>query len=311
MKIIKRVMALFLSALLLICFASTQVFSSEIQEVGLNISCMDSDVPLEGAEFHLYLVSEMDEFGNLSVTEEFSKYHVNIFGNDDESWRVLASTLEGYVRRDQISPMESAKTNDGGLVSFSDGLVPGLYLVLGESLEQYGRRYVFSPFMVMLSGIGEEENKITVNAKYSYEEIPDHPELTSRKVLKIWKDDGHKSARPKQIVVQLLCDGEVYDTVTLNVQNNWRHIWSELDNSHSWTLVEKELEHYTVEIVQEGITFVVTNTFEADTPKDPVPPDPTLPQTGQLWWPVPMLISAGLLFILIGLIFRRGRDSEK
>ncbi len=36
-----------------------------------------------------------------------------------------------------------------------------------------------------------------------------------------------------------------------------------------------------------------------------------LPQTGQLWWPVPMLVFAGLLCIVVGLIRRRGAGYEK
>ena len=34
------------------------------------------------------------------------------------------------------------------------------------------------------------------------------------------------------------------------------------------------------------------------------PPD-KLPQTGQLWWPVPLLASAGLLLTAAGVVIRR------
>lgn len=37
---------------------------------------------------------------------------------------------------------------------------------------------------------------------------------------------------------------------------------------------------------------------------------PTLPQTGQLWWPVPIMLLAGLALIALGLM-RRGRSYEK
>jgi LPXTG-motif cell wall-anchored protein len=41
-------------------------------------------------------------------------------------------------------------------------------------------------------------------------------------------------------------------------------------------------------------------------PKPTPPPEkPKLPQTGQLWWPIPMLVCAGLLLIIIGLLRRR------
>lgn len=45
------------------------------------------------------------------------------------------------------------------------------------------------------------------------------------------------------------------------------------------------------------------------TPTPSTPPDKPLPQTGLLWWPVPVLVSAGLLLILIGCLKRkRGND---
>lgn len=38
---------------------------------------------------------------------------------------------------------------------------------------------------------------------------------------------------------------------------------------------------------------------------------PTLPQTGVLWWPIPVLVSCGLIFFLIGLIQRRQHNNER
>ena len=36
-----------------------------------------------------------------------------------------------------------------------------------------------------------------------------------------------------------------------------------------------------------------------------------LPQTGQLWWPVPMLAGAGVLLLLAGLIQRRRGEYDE
>ncbi len=43
------------------------------------------------------------------------------------------------------------------------------------------------------------------------------------------------------------------------------------------------------------------------TPEPTPTPDKRLPQTGQLFWPIPILAGAGLLFIVIGSIMRRRR----
>lgn len=50
------------------------------------------------------------------------------------------------------------------------------------------------------------------------------------------------------------------------------------------------------------------------TPTQPVKdPDPTLPQTGQLWWPVPLLAVSGMAFFALGwflFVTRRKRDAK-
>lgn len=64
--------------------------------------------------------------------------------------------------------------------------------------------------------------------------------------------------------------------------------------------------------------MVFTNKYSAtDTP--PTPPGPTpppgprpiLPQTGQLWWPVPVLLIAGIFLTALGLVKRRGARHGK
>jgi len=47
-------------------------------------------------------------------------------------------------------------------------------------------------------------------------------------------------------------------------------------------------------------------------PKDPTTPtDPKLPQTGQLNWPIPVLVIAGLVLIVAGLLLRRGKKDKR
>lgn len=323
MTIFKRLSA-FLGAMLLICmllpvsaFAAGSIDPN--RDVSLTISYRDGNTALRGASFSVYLVATVDEYGELTTTNNFANYNVKIRGKNDAAWRTLASTLEGYVLRDGLTPADKGTTDRQGSITFpSTGkkLTQGLYLVIGSRLTQNGRRYDPAPFMAMLPAQNVTSNTweydIAVNAKYDSSAIPTNPPVTpgttriSRKVLKVWEDKGFEADRPKEIEVQLLRGGEVYSTVKLNAANNWRYTWTDLDSRYAWKVVEKELDGYTVTVTREGVTFVVTNTYGETIEDNETPLSGELPKTGQLWWPVPVLIAAGLLFIIIGLARRRG-----
>ena len=58
---------------------------------------------------------------------------------------------------------------------------------------------------------------------------------------------------------------------------------------------------------RDGDSFVVTNTLN-----DPGEgPEGELPATGLLWWPLPILIAAGVIFVVIGLLLRKKGDGDE
>lgn len=347
MIIRKRMTAALAGVLMLLMLLPVQVLAEgDIdlnQDVSLTLSCHDGETPLTGAESDIYLAATVDEYGELTPTEDFKQFDVNIRGENDDAWRELASTMEGYVLKNGIAPTDSGETDKQGILEFpcnQKKLQPGLYLVLGQSHTQGGRVYEASPFLVMLPGRDQETGEwiydVTAEPKLDSEPVPEVPGTVTRKVLKVWKDEGHEKERPQEITVQLLQDGRVFDTVTLNADSNWRHTWTDLDRDHKWTVVENEVENYTAAVTREGITFVVTNTYDEDVPDEsepsetepsesepsesepPVPPSnpgkptrPNLPNTGQLWWPVPVLLAGGFLLIVVGVIRRRGTGHEE
>ena len=85
----------------------------------------------------------------------------------------------------------------------------------------------------------------------------------------------------------------------------WRAL-AETLAAYAQRVVELTPEGYTVSITQEAGTFLVTNTPKQPPETPPVTPpvnppgQKTLPQTGALWWPVPILAAAGLLLIAAG-----------
>ena len=63
--------------------------------------------------------------------------------------------------------------------------------------------------------------------------------------------------------------------------------------------------------LREGITFVITNRYADAPPPTTTPGGGKLPQTGQLWWPVPVLFAVGLALIVLGVARRREGGYEE
>ncbi len=412
MKIRKKLLSLLLCTVCVFMLLPVQVFAAGAidtgRDVSLTVQYAHDKAPVSGVQFDLYRVADVDAYAEFTLTGDFQNYPVQINGLTAETWKTLAETLSAYADRDTLTSLDSVKTDAKGMLTFpsqKSSLKPGLYLVVGRQLVQDGYTYTTEPFLVSLPNLDTESDTwtydVTVTPKHTQTENPPTPDdrTVTRKVLKVWKDDV-KQFRPKEVIVQLLKDGAVYDTVTLNAANNWRYTWEKLleynkDGSKIvWSVVEKELEDYTVLITQEGVTFTVTNTYSPYEPEDDTvtrtvlkvwddkgyeskrpksvqvtllqngtaydtqtlnstngwqytwsklpkhdkngkeiswticevsvsgyvssirqngytfvltntPNEPKLPQTGVLWWPVPVLACGGLAFLIVGALSRR------
>lgn len=287
--------------------------------------------PVADVKFSVYRVA--DEKGNL--TGSFKDYPVSLSNLDSTGLKNAAETLAGYVIRDNIQSTDNTKTDANGVAAFptSKAMEKGVYLVIGESYST--EAYVCNIEPILLSLPNKDENgnilyDVKADSKF---ELIEKDKTTQMSVVKVWKDKT-ESYRPSKVEVQLIdnASGKVQDTVTLNKDNNWRYTWTNLPVGHLWSVVEKNVpEYYTVSSKREGFTVELTNTSEKEytPPEDSVPDSPEpgednpseptvtgggdsqtgskLPQTGTLWWPVPVLAALGLIFIVIGLI-RRQKD---
>ena len=143
-----------------------------------------------------------------------------------------------------------------------------------------------------LVSLGQEGDAFLLTNTYQ----PD-TDLVTRRVQKRWDDVGHTGKRPATITVELLCNGLVYDTQKLSQENSWQYIWENLPakdqtgKENRWNLREIEPQGYTSKVWQEEDTFLVLNSYKGT----------KLPQTGQLWWPVPLLTVGGLALVALGL----------
>lgn len=309
MKICKKIICAVLLSMLfpVLTFAAGTTEQDQTYSLTIHAACGEKNI--ESMEIRGYLISNMDANGELTVTEKFASYkeNLNIRGKNDSAWEAAAVKLEDVILKDaSLKADVSAKTDKNGMTTFKN-LSRGLYLILSDSVEVNEKVYTAAPFFVMLpeQGTQTEQYDVTVNMK-----LEENPVRADYKVIKVWEDSCHQDQRPKSIEIVLWCDGEEYDKVTLPENGHWDHTWKELETGYKWSVTEKKQDGYKEpEITQKGYTFTVTNTCSKATTGAQT--SSKLPQTGQLWWPVPLLICAGLLFIIVGLIRRRRDEHEK
>lgn len=310
-----------LSALLCVVLLSTCVYAGEInpgKTCALTVRCKHT---VEDVAYAIWRVAEVDADVRFRYVSPFKNKGFHS-ANDHDDWEDTAETLAGYVERERIAPLAIAETNARGNATF-EKLKTGLYLVLGEPYTYDGKTYEQDSFLIALPTRSDNtqpwEYDVTTIRKPAGQ--VEHPtQKVDVEVLKIWSgDDG--ILRPASVTVQLLQNGQVYDTVTLNRRNNWEHRWTELPAGFVWRVTEAQVPAgYSVLVQRNGNKFVIINTYDVpeepqkpkppedfeDIPDDDVPLDkPKLPETGTSQWIVPLLLSAGALLFLLGLLRRR------
>lgn len=170
-------------------------------------------------------------------------------------------------------------------------------------------------------------------------------------VKKVWVDnDDSYEARPVNVTVDLFKDGELYDTVVLDESSNWQHRWNTLELDSEWRVLERNIPvKYAVLVDYNSKQFLIKNSYApemlieggsqtATTTTTTAPVTVTsgstsstsaattattatatvttasgssLPQTGQLWWPVLPLAIGGMTLICIGLLSGKKNKNDE
>lgn len=79
-------------------------------------------------------------------------------------------------------------------------------------------------------------------------------------VEKTWEDEDYY-ARPESLEVTLYRDNEVFETVTLTAENNWRYSWTNLTDEFSWSVDEAQIPaEYVKTVTNQGDDWTITNT---------------------------------------------------
>lgn len=287
--ILLLVLAVLLTGTAVPAFAADE--APDVARTGsVSVTLADGNNKLEGAELNLYKVADVGIVnGNLkySFTGEFKDFggEVSKLKSEEDS-----ATLLEYAKARNISGT-ALTTGKSGSARF-ENLLPGLYLIAQTgSVDGYSD---CAPFLV---AVPERENDRWI---YDIDATPktEVESLSEITVKKVWNDDGKN--RPKSVTVQLYDGKTVADTVKLNEENGWSHVWKNVPKSDNWSVKEIDVpEGYTPTYEKSGLNYTITNSTK-------------LAQTGQLKWPIPALSAAGLLIFTCGwLMYFREKKHDK
>lgn len=314
-KRLSRVAAVLVCLAVLLSASVTTAFAYERVNTGAEASLTATFAGVEGVSFRLYKVADVSDAVAFTLTGDFAGAAVSLDAVESAGdWADLAATLSAYAGANGISAGVTGTTDTDGKVTFS-GLTVGLYLLAGDAVVVGDYCYTPAPSIIMLPTLLEDdtwEYAPSVDVKYTRTFLTEYQDLT---VKKVW-NDGDYAGRPDSVTVQLLRDGQVQETVTLSAGNNWTYTWSDLaatyegaDGTKAYTYAVNESAvptGYTVSVGQNNGTFTVTNSYQAPE----TPSEPTLPQTGALNWPIPVLTISGLLLVGLGwYLFSRKKEN--
>ena len=220
------------------------------------LNCTKDGTILDGMEWKIYRVGQR-EGGDFVLTGDFASYPVDIKDMSAENIIAAAQTLDSFSIADNIPVLASGVTDASGTLAFN-GLNEGLYMAVGKRVKKDGYTYIPSPLLLEVSS---EKTTFSFDAYPKIVRATLSGKATSHTVRKIWLDnDDSFEARPTYVTVDLFRDGELFDTVTLNEENNWQHRWSSLENEYDWKVVERKIPvDYEVRIEYNETQYLIRN----------------------------------------------------
>lgn len=268
--------------------AFAQSFDADrLGSISVTLMNQDGKTPIAGAELSLYYVASVELNSNNNLSYTFT----NTFEDcgcalDDPA---LSVKLDAFVAEHAVSAVKLA-TDRYGKANFTNVSL-GLYFV-----KQTGASAGYARSTSFLVAVPQQNASGYV---YDVTAAPktDVVRLADITVRKVW-NTGAASQAANSVTVQLLRNGSVVETATLNEQNHWQITYPNMPQSDLYSIVEVNVpKGFTATYSQSGYVFTVTNTA-------------SLAQTGQLVWPIPVLAMAGLFLIVVGSIVLRKTRKE-
>ena len=255
--------------------------------ISVSLVSADEEKPMAGTELSVYYVATVD----LNARGELQYICGDAFADSGIALEdpALVAKLDAFVSEADV-PSGKILTDDQGNAVCED-LPLGLYFV-----KQTGETEGFAPCASFLVTV---PMKTEAGYRYDVDATPktDAARYIDLTIQKVW-NTGADGKIPDSVTVQLLLGDTVVQTATLNEENHWQITYSGLPESDAYSIKEVNVpKGFTATYGQKGYTFTVTNT-------------PSLAQTGQIIWPIPVFAMAGIALLVTGFAVLRKPGKE-
>jgi hypothetical protein len=277
-KLKNRFRTFFLTFIIASLLLSSQALASEVatpvKDIILNIYYHANDMDLVDVKFDIYLVATVDETGNIAIVESFDSYDGNILDIQDD-----------------ISD-EELQTIVSGLESYviSENITP---TDSGTTNEEGRLKFPTDSSIILQKGLYLVLGGNTTQNNYIYEATPF--------ITLLPRNDKVNTAIPKFVSRPHTTPGNPPENPSEPEEPD------EPDEPGGDTPSLLSGDYAVSPVYLSGNVEDNPET----TPGGMTLSGSFLPQTGQLWWPIPLLTSVGLVFIIIGLVRRRTITDEE
>lgn len=335
----RKLMCLIMSVLIFVCCPYS------VSAAGSNTGRITIRCGVPDMQWDIYRVADANADGTLTLSSEFSEYSIPDFFDFREEVQYLAFTFENYIINGGFSPCASGSTDENGEIIFS-GLEEGWYTAVPYQVTAGEYLYTSSPVMVCISSEKIYSSVWGTDITVSPKNESRKKLSVSKKeiIIKLYPDtEPNSSVSQSPVEITIYKNDEKYDTVILDPSDDWTCVIDGgPDDDVKWTVIIEDIPENTYPVYYretennnnipvEIITIwqmknnptdggpVVTEKYpvtenypesETETVTEYFTENSSLPQTGQLWWPVPVLAAAGAALLAAGCIFR-GKDGDE
>lgn len=275
------------------------------QKCSIFIQYSYNDIPLDNIEFQVYHIATTDEYYNYTLTSSFQDIEVSFEDlSDNNYWLQFRDNLENYINYEALTPEMVFVTDDAGQYNLED-LDVGLYFIQAEALEANSQLTFSEPLLIQVGHYDNSDEKwvyaYTVEPKVSVMNL----DTMNISVEKIWANTNSDLLIPEEIEIEIHCNGELFDIITLSKSNGWLYTLYDIDPTMNWGVNEiSKIEDFEVSYDIDIFGFTITNTYIGT-------PDEELPQTGSNVYQVSIFSGIGLILLLLGVLMRYRYRTKK